>query len=44
MMIAATILTQASDDAFFHIHLFEKNARLGAKVRISGGGRCNVTT
>lgn len=26
------------------IHLFEKNSRLGAKVIISGGGRCNVTT
>lgn len=26
------------------IYLFEKNAYLGAKVLISGGGRCNVTT
>ena len=26
------------------IHLFEKNSRLGVKVLISGGGRCNVTT
>ncbi len=44
MMIAATILTQASDDDVFHINMFEKNTRLGAKVRISGGWRCNVTT
>jgi len=27
-----------------HVILFEKNAYLGAKVMISGGGRCNVTT
>lgn len=26
------------------IHLFEKNPKLGAKVIISGGWRCNVTT
>jgi hypothetical protein len=26
------------------VQLFEKNANLGAKVLISGGGRCNVTT
>lgn len=26
------------------VFLFEKNAYLGAKVSISGGGRCNVTT
>ena len=28
----------------YQVHLFEKNSRLGAKVIISGGGRCNVTT
>ncbi len=27
-----------------HIALYEKNAYVGAKVIISGGGRCNVTT
>ncbi len=41
LMAAATLLEeQVNAD----IHLFEKNPSLGAKVIISGGGRCNVTT
>lgn len=41
MLVAATLV-----EANFagNILLFEKNSRLGAKVIISGGGRCNVTT
>lgn len=42
MMAAATIAQQAGKKA--HVILYEKNAYLGAKVLISGGGRCNVTT
>lgn len=42
MMVAATLLER--QDLAADIHLFEKNSRLGAKVIISGGGRCNVTT
>lgn len=41
MMVAAVI---AEENNNHQIHLFEKNKRLGAKVLISGGGRCNVTT
>lgn len=41
MMAAATILESGKD---CEVHLFEKNKNLGAKVIISGGGRCNVTT
>lgn len=41
MMAAASILDSGVDA---EIHLFEKNSRLWAKVLISGGGRCNVTT
>lgn len=41
LMCAATLLESGySDD----IYLFDKNPHLGAKVIISGGGRCNVTT
>lgn len=47
MMCAATLLelfkTPMGMEGF-KIHLFEKNAVLGKKVSISGGGRCNVTT
>lgn len=41
MMVAATV---AESNAHHELHLFEKNKRLGAKVLISGGWRCNVTT
>lgn len=41
LMAAATIKEIAQDA---EILLFEKNAQLGSKVLISGGGRCNVTT
>lgn len=41
MMAAARI---AELDATAQIVLYEKNAALGRKVVISGGGRCNVTT
>jgi len=42
MMAAATIAEQMVDGA--EVVLFERNAQLGAKVMISGGGRCNLTT
>ncbi len=41
MMAAATLLESGKP---CEVHLFEKNKGLGAKVIISGGGRCNVTT
>lgn len=41
MMAAATILEAAPTAK---VILIEKNASLGRKVIISGGGRCNVTT
>jgi predicted Rossmann fold flavoprotein len=41
MMAAATLLESEQE---MQVHLFEKNKNLGAKVIISGGGRCNVTT
>lgn len=42
LMVAATIAQKAWDKA--QIHLFEKNNQLGNKIRISGWGRCNITT
>lgn len=47
MMCAATILELADEQNLLEsceIRLYEKNAVLGKKVSISGGGRCNVTT
>ena len=44
MMCAARVLEWTENPDSVDIHLFEKNSRLGAKVIISGGGRCNVTT
>jgi predicted flavoprotein YhiN len=45
MMCAATLLDHIENPTEdFEIRLFEKNAVLGKKVSISGGGRCNVTT
>ena len=41
-MMAATTLAEESPHV--GVVLFERNPRLGAKVVISGGGRCNVTT
>lgn len=41
MMAAATLAEEAPAA---RVTLFERNPRLGAKVIISGGGRCNVTT
>jgi predicted Rossmann fold flavoprotein len=41
MLVAATL---AEADFSGNMLLFEKNSRLWAKVIISGGGRCNVTT
>ena len=43
MMSAASALEQGSNGDL-SVCLFEKNAILGQKVLISGGGRCNVTT
>ena len=41
-MMAAMTAKMANPDA--SVMLFDKNPGLGAKVIISGGGRCNVTT
>lgn len=41
LMAAATI---AEERPGAQVTLYERNPRLGAKVIISGGGRCNVTT
>src|SRR5215216_6357486 len=41
-MMAAAAAVEASPHA--RVTIFERNPRLGAKVIISGGGRCNVTT
>jgi predicted flavoprotein YhiN len=41
LMCAATLLESDFDG---EVYVFEKNKSLGAKVIISGGGRCNVTT
>lgn len=41
LMAAATLVESG---AFREMHIFDKNASLGVKVLISGGGRCNVTT
>ena len=41
-MMAAWSVSQNYPDA--NVVLFEKNKNLGAKVIISGGGRCNLTT
>ena len=41
LMAAATLLESGKP---CEVHVFEKNKGLGAKVLISGGGRCNVTT
>ncbi|MFA6023596.1 MAG: NAD(P)/FAD-dependent oxidoreductase [Candidatus Gracilibacteria bacterium] len=41
MMAAAAVLESGAEHEVF---LIEKNASLGQKVIISGGGRCNVTT
>lgn len=30
-------------NAQIEVHLFERNPRLGIKIRISGGGKCNIT-
>ena len=42
MMVAATVLENPDFDG--DIVVFERNMKLGQKVMISGGGRCNVTT
>lgn len=41
-LIAAATIKEKSPDA--EVLLFERNSRVGRKVAISGGGRCNVTT
>ena len=41
-MMAAATINEANPKA--EVFLLEKNAELGKKVIISGGGRCNVTT
>lgn len=43
-LMAAAHLVESAQDENVTIHLFDKNDHLGAKVIISGGGRCNVTT
>ncbi|PIZ76506.1 aminoacetone oxidase family FAD-binding enzyme [Candidatus Peregrinibacteria bacterium CG_4_10_14_0_2_um_filter_38_24] len=42
MMAAATIAENSQGGA--DVFLIEKNAEIGKKVEITGGGRCNVTT
>jgi len=42
-MMAASRIVELSGNTHT-VHLFEKNVRIGSKVLISGGGRCNVTT
>jgi predicted Rossmann fold flavoprotein len=42
MMCAATIIESNPEN--LEIHLFDKNPKLGVKVAITGGGRCNLTT
>ena len=45
MMCLATILESQSEKKLpLEIHLFDKNPKIGVKVAITGGGRCNVTT
>ncbi len=44
MMAAAAACEGQTEASKTEILLIEKNASLGAKVLISGGGRCNVTT
>lgn len=41
-MMAAAALIESNIKA--DIHIFDANTKLGVKVMISGGGRCNVTT
>lgn len=41
MIMAATILENNPEA---EVLLFDRNSRIGRKVAISGGGRCNVTT
>jgi len=43
MMCAARIL-ETNSDKNIEIHIFDKNPRLGVKVSMTGGGRCNLTT
>ncbi len=43
LICAASILENLHGEKIM-ITLFEKNPKLGVKVAISGGGRCNVTT
>lgn len=42
MMAAATILDSIKGN--YDLLLFDKNEKLGVKVALTGGGRCNVTT
>lgn len=47
MMVAAELLLQYEQlnrERSIDIHLYEKNASLGKKLSLSGGGRCNITT
>jgi len=39
-----TAINLAAKGLDFKIHLFEKTERLGLKIAISGGGRCNLST
>lgn len=42
MMLAATLVELGFSPE--SVSLFERNPRMGKKVAITGGGRCNVTT
>lgn len=42
MMAGATIVEEGVPVSF--VTVFDSNAKMGKKVAITGGGRCNVTT
>jgi predicted Rossmann fold flavoprotein len=44
-MFAALAASHAARDRnrALEVHLFERNARMGIKILISGGGKCNIT-
>ena len=43
-LMAAASIVESHQNEDISLYLFEKNSSLGAKVIISGWGRCNVTT
>ena len=39
----AGMIPQSRQNNPFQVHLIERNKMLGQKLRLTGGGRCNVT-